>query len=445
MSDQIPLTETPLVIIPMELTSTPLSLTNIMTDELSILNNSGDDVNDADSDPNNEIQDLSISNHILELSGSNQDIDLSPYLQEMYWSRNNSLNQIYPGSLSDKVGINHNNPLHNLDVNGTVATNYLFPRSGDGSNYRYLRFGTDSDYYAGFMWNNTSTSFGDGDDFTIFTYGNRDIYLNPGSGKVQVKGGDFIVDNGSTGLGESDPDSKLEVSGRIHAIHNVAGQAALWIEHNGTSGGNYGIYQNGSGSNNTINYLEGNLGIGTIPNATGEKLQIQGDISVTGKYKDSDGLTGTNGQVLTSTGTGTKWMDNKNTEFTQSTVNRSFNEIGSNSVWYDVSELGGQSIQCKAGDKILVMAWARWDHNAANQVKFRIRRGPSTSAVTVGEEMTIEENDTGSSWDDEITTNFQWVDTIPSNGSYYYNFQVRAVDSWGTIYSSNLVLINLGQ
>ena len=26
---------------------------------------------------------------------------------------------------------------------------------------------------------------------------------------------------------------------------------------------------------------------------------------------NSDGLTGTNGQVLTSTGTGTKWMDNK--------------------------------------------------------------------------------------------------------------------------------------
>ena len=123
----------------MELTSTPLSLTNIMTDELSILNNSGDDVNDADSDPNNEIQDLSISNHILELSESNQDIDLSPYLQEMYWSRNNSLNQIYPGSLSTVVRINHNNPLHNLDVNGTVATNYLFPRSGDGSNYRYFK------------------------------------------------------------------------------------------------------------------------------------------------------------------------------------------------------------------------------------------------------------------------------------------------------------------
>ena len=91
------------------------------------------------------------------------------------------------------------------------------------------------------------------------------------------------------------------------------------------------------------------------------------------------------------------------------------------------------------------MAWARWDHNAANQVKFRIRRGPTASAVNVGEEMTIEENDTGSSWDDEITTNFQWVDTIPSNGNYYYNFQVRAVDSWGTIYSSSLVLINLGQ
>ena len=67
MTNQIPLTETPLVIIPMELTSTPLSLTNITTDEINILNNTGDDVNDADSDPNNEIQDLSISNHILEL------------------------------------------------------------------------------------------------------------------------------------------------------------------------------------------------------------------------------------------------------------------------------------------------------------------------------------------------------------------------------------------
>ena len=127
------------------------------------------------------------------------------------------------GNLSDKVGINNNNPLHNLDVNGTVATN-LFISSIMMEVTIETRFGTDSDYYAGFMWNNTSTSYGDGDDFTIFTYGNRNIYLNPGSGKVQVKGGDFIVDNGLTGLGESNPDSKLEVSGRIHSIHEEPGE-----------------------------------------------------------------------------------------------------------------------------------------------------------------------------------------------------------------------------
>ena len=151
----------------------------------------------------------------------------------------NSLNQIYPGSLSDKVGINHNNPLHNLDVNGTVATNYLYPYLAmevTTDSYSNTRFGTDSDYYAGFMWNNTSTSFGDGDDFTIFTYGNRDIYLNPGSGKVQVKGGDFIVDNGSTGLGESDPDSKL--AGIFQVVYMpytmLLVRLLCGIEHNGT-------------------------------------------------------------------------------------------------------------------------------------------------------------------------------------------------------------------
>ena len=90
MTNQIPLDEIPLVIIPVELTSTALSLSNILPDEINILNNNGDNVNDADADPNNEIQSLSVSNNILELSGSNQDIDLNPYLQELSFNSTNN-------------------------------------------------------------------------------------------------------------------------------------------------------------------------------------------------------------------------------------------------------------------------------------------------------------------------------------------------------------------
>ena len=360
---------------------------------------------------------------------------------------------------SGRVGVNTTSPGTALDVVGVLELSNVAPtdpgadivRLGDGgsnlqiqTNYGYTKIGPQNTGWSHFYTDRSRYFFDKGltvDGGLIGSY-NEDLSIQT-SGTTRMT---IANNNGYVGIGIENPDSKLDVDGRIHSVHDESGQAALWLEHNGTAiNGNYGIYQTGSGSNNTINYLEGNLGIGSIPSTSGEKLQIQGDISVTGKYKDSDGLTGANGQVLTSSGTGTKWMDNKNTEFTQSTVNRNFNEIGGNSSWYDVSELGGQLIQCKAGDRILVMAWARWDHNAASQVQFRVRRGPSSSAVTVGEEMTIEENDTGSSWDDEITTNFQWVDTIPSNGSYYYNFEVRAVESWGTIYSSNVVLINLGQ
>ena len=229
MTDQIPLTETPLVIIPMELTSTPLSLTNIMTDEISILNNTGDEVNDADSDPGNEIQDLSLSNNTLSLSQSNSTVDLSGYLQDVYWSKNTSTGKLYPASITDKVGINNTNPLYNLDVNGTVATNYLFPRSGDGTDYRYLRFGSDAESYGGFMWNNTSTGYGDGDDFSIFSYANRDIALVPnGTGTVRVHNSDMFVNSGNVGIGTTSTSHKLKVvsNGTGDLINSLQGHIA---------------------------------------------------------------------------------------------------------------------------------------------------------------------------------------------------------------------------
>ena len=113
MTNQVPLDETPLVIIPRELTSTPLSLTNITTDEINILNNNGDDVNDADADPNNEIQDLSLDNNILSLSQSNESVDLSQYLEDPLWMRNSSESHLYPTNLSDNIGLG---PMHQAEA-----------------------------------------------------------------------------------------------------------------------------------------------------------------------------------------------------------------------------------------------------------------------------------------------------------------------------------------
>jgi hypothetical protein len=54
-----------------------------------------------------------------------------------------------------------------------------------------------------------------------------------------------------------------------------------------------------------ISMPQGNLGIGTITPT--QKLQVNGNVRVTGAYYDSNNEAGTSGQVLTSTGTGTDW------------------------------------------------------------------------------------------------------------------------------------------
>ena len=63
-----------------------------------------------------------------------------------------------------------------------------------------------------------------------------------------------------------------------------------------------------SGSTYDISFDSGNVGIGTDV-IEGSKLQVQGDLRVTGSFKDSSGDSGTTGYVLKSTETGTDWVD----------------------------------------------------------------------------------------------------------------------------------------
>ncbi|MCF7888078.1 MAG: hypothetical protein K9L76_02240 [Candidatus Omnitrophica bacterium] len=90
-------------------------------------------------------------------------------------------------------------------VYNVLNTKYL--QAGfDGGKYDFIRLSKgqsagDADiagnYFAGLMWNENDPAYGDGNDFTLYTYGNRDIYIYAGGGKVSLKGAYARVENPS--------------------------------------------------------------------------------------------------------------------------------------------------------------------------------------------------------------------------------------------------------
>lgn len=77
-----------------------------------------------------------------------------------------------------------------------LNTQYL-QAGHDEADYDYIRLSKgqsagDADiagnFFAGLMWNDTSPTYGDGDDFSIYTEDNRDIYIYTGTGKIVLRG-----------------------------------------------------------------------------------------------------------------------------------------------------------------------------------------------------------------------------------------------------------------
>ncbi len=158
---------------------------------------------------------------------------------------------IYSGQ-SGNVGIGTLTPGAKLHVEGdaimtTLTANYLDP-GNKSAQYEYIRFGTPADYQAGFMHNNTNSSYGDGDDFAIFTYGNRDITLRTGTGNVVV----FPSSGGKMGIGTQSPATLLHIkqtaTGDVRPLTidaPAAGESAISFAKDGTMNWWFGINNNG--------------------------------------------------------------------------------------------------------------------------------------------------------------------------------------------------------
>ena len=95
----------------------------------------------------------------------------------------------------------------------------------------------------------------------------------------------MTIDNssGNVGIALNDPDSKLEVSGRIHSVHDESGEANLWLERNTQTAG-YGVYQQSAFGAEVNNYFQDPVGIGIVGFNTDNKLDVRGSVAIGAAY-----------------------------------------------------------------------------------------------------------------------------------------------------------------
>ena len=238
------------------------------------------------------------------------------------WTKNN-FGQMFPATITDKIGIGTNNPMTDLHVKSTSS----FPAIFDGGTNLFIPFaenGIYRGYFGSYSGNPNDIEFGtySGNTGTVHLTTNNSPKLS-------------VIDNGNVGIGTTIPTSKLNVNGQITIDQkNFGGYGGLLIKGD-APGSNYpnivfstlndsGLdevtaYIGGNINDNTtgveamdLSFLtsqnglgglseklrikdNGNVGIGTI--TPSEKLEISGKIKIT------DGSQAT-GRVLVSNATG---------------------------------------------------------------------------------------------------------------------------------------------
>ncbi len=206
------------------------------------------------------------------------------------------------------VGIGTTSPTELFQVVGGRTLSYngsgtLSFRPGTGGWANSLAFlGSSGTNRGGFG------GYGSDDNLTYLYAG--DTYSSP----------TMVWRSGNVGIGTTNPSTaKLEVVGSIEATENIFigngnNSRGLFIADVGTY--NYGVNRSSDGlslrsnSNNNNQFIlstTGNVGIG-ITNPT-QNLHVVGGLRLTGGFYDASNSVGASGQILSSTGTGTAWVD----------------------------------------------------------------------------------------------------------------------------------------
>jgi hypothetical protein len=198
------------------------------------------------------------------------------------------------------VGIGTTSPSQNLEVVGQTVINGGTGVASSGTLHVRQQGDSASDGIA--LTSSFATSH------RIWKNSSGDLNIGPSTASSAL----VQLVNGNVGIGTTSPGTKLHivVSG---------GSSQLTLERTGGGAGKVVlagavegliVYDDAYGPKmyvGTSGTYNGNVGIGTI--TPSQKLHVSGSARVTGAYYDSGNSAGTAGQVLSSTATGTGWVD----------------------------------------------------------------------------------------------------------------------------------------
>jgi hypothetical protein len=229
--------------------------------------------------------------------------------QDLIFETNNVDRMII--DISGNVGFGTPSPLNNIDINTSAADAGI---SFDGkkafggfSGNTLLRLNPSGDYTGGVYIAQDWLTVPDG--IKVGTWS----ATGPGAGNLHVDG---VVGIGTTSPAyELDVTGDMRATGRLHIADIYDG--TYYLDPNDT---NWSVWVAGNiaceggvhvGSGSVVNdddlVVDGNTGLGI--SSPSQRLHVSGNMRLTGAFYDGNNEIGTSGQVLSSTVTGTDWID----------------------------------------------------------------------------------------------------------------------------------------